>query len=50
MSTYLEIGQRGGDLRFSSRHLDLLFEPGDRNLNLALLECELCKCGNGRLA
>lgn len=50
MSAHLEIGERSSDLGFSPCHLDLLFEPGDRNLDLALLESELRKCGNGRLA
>lgn len=50
MSAYFEIRERRGDLSLASRHLDLLLEPSDRDLDLALLESELCKCGNGRLA
>ena len=46
----LEISERSGDLCFSSRHLDLLLEPCDRNVDFALLESELRKRGNGRLA
>lgn len=50
MSANLQIGERSGDLCLSSSHLDLLLKPSDRNLDLALLESELGKCGNSRFA
>ena len=49
ISTDLEIGERSGNLCFPSRHLDLLLEPGDRNLNFALPESKLCECRHSRL-